>query len=496
MYRQTIEFKQLKPILCISNQKSKFDSVLGVENKLYKSLINLFTTFYIYTKPHRELYLVGGCVRDMLLDKEPKDYDLCTSATPDEVKKICDKIGLKYFDSGIKHGTLTIIDEFYGQSYEITTYRTESGYADKRHPDKVKFVKSLEEDLKRRDFTINSFAYNLLNQELVAIDESFLKDLELGIIRTVGDANKRFEEDALRMLRAIRFSAQLNFSISTNTYEAIKSNCNLIMYVSKERIRDELTKILLSDNPQKLELFSITGLEKYSLYDYNIIDSMLNCEHQNPWHYTDVFHHTMDVVKSLPKEFNLRWAGLLHDIGKPHVKELKEGTVDHYHYHGHQDVSAELALNIMEVLKFSNEQKDLIYKYVKYHDDDLVECRISKFKKVLNDIGKENFLNFIKLRQADANAHRLIKDTKYAIGYIDKIKERYLETVINDDALTVKDLKLKGDFIIEDGWFKGKEIGDCLNWLLAQVLEHPEYNTEERLKELYFTYKEMSFQNS
>ena len=425
----------------------------------------------------------------MLLGKEPKDYDLTTNATPDEVKAIIKGIGLKSFDSGIKHGTLTIIDDFYQQQFEITTYRVEGKYLDHRHPKEVTFVCSLEEDLKRRDFTINSFAYNLLTNEVLMLDESYLNDLKLGIIRTVGDANTRFGEDALRMLRAIRFSAQLGFSIAKDTYEAIKLDCDWMLYVSRERVRDELTKILLSDNPQRLELFAITGLEKHSFDGYQRpITYMLQCDHQNPWHYTDVFHHTMDVVKALPKKFELRWAALLHDVGKPKAKKPRpQGPADHFVYYGHPEISAEIALEVMYILKFSNEQKDLIYKYVKYHDEELVTCKKSAFKKVLVDIGKENFLDFIKLREADSNAHRLSKDTKYAIDYIDKIKERYLEATINDDALTVRDLKINGYDLMNIQIFN-KEIGSTLNYLLERVLEDPNLNEKNILISLASEY--------
>lgn len=495
MYKEKIEL--IKPII-YENDPQLTGDFFGVDNRLYRSLRNLFEAFYIYTKPHRELYLVGGCVRDMLLGKEPKDYDLCTDATPDEVKQICKSLKLKTFDSGIKHGTLTIIDDFYHQSYEVTTYRLDGKYSDGRHPDEVTFTPSLEEDLKRRDFTINSFAYNLLDNELVMLDETFLNDLKLEIIRTVGDANKRFEEDALRMLRALRFSAQLNFSISLDTYKAIELNAELLSLVSRERIRDELTKILLSDNPQVLELFSITGLEKYAFEGSLMpIREMLNCEHENPWHYTDVFHHTMDVIKRLPKEFILRWAGLLHDVGKPLAKKPRpQGPEGHYVYYDHPEYSSAIAINLMECLKFSNEQKDLIYKFVKYHDEELVECKASKFKNILVDIGKEHFLDFIKLRFADASAHKLTKDTKYAIDYIDKIKKRFNETVIKEEALTVKDLAIDGNDIIADGFLQGKEIGDCLRWMLQIVLEKPEENTREKLLEYLQMFKEMSFQSS
>ena len=344
MYKEKIEL--IRPVIYPEGiEEFRF----GQDNKLYRSLKRLFDSFWIYFK--RELYVVGGSVRDLLLGKTPKDYDLCTDATPEEVKDIIKELGLKSFDSGIKHGTLTIIDEFYGQTYEITTYRTEGDYSDNRHPDKVEFIFDLEEDLKRRDFTINSFAYDLLRNELVMLDSSFKSDLDLGIIRTVGDPCERFEEDALRMLRAIRFSAQLGFSITKHTYNALSMCAPLLKNISKERIRDELTKIIMSDNPQMLEFICNTGMEQYMFDGLTPITDMLNCEHQNPWHYTDVFHHTMDVIKRVPKAFELRWAALLHDIGKPKVKQLKPGTTDHYRYIGHPEESVKIADKLMEMLK-------------------------------------------------------------------------------------------------------------------------------------------------
>ena len=483
MFTKKIEFEQLKSILYPKDTDGKPIFSCGVDNRLYRSLIRLFETFYIYTKPHKELYLVGGCVRDLLLGREPKDYDLCTNATPDEVKQICDAIHLKYFDSGIKHGTLTIIDDFYNQSYEITTYRVDGKYTDGRHPDEVVFTPSLEEDLKRRDFTITSFAYNLLQCELIALDESYLKDLEHGFIRTVGKAEDRFNEDALRMLRALRFSAQLNFFIAPDVYAAIKKLASKLFQISKERIRDELTKILLSDNPQVLELFAITGLEAYAFDGLVPIKAILKCPHQNPWHYTDVFHHTMDVVKRVPKTFELRWAALFHDFGKPAAKKLKEGTTDHYNYHGHQELSLNIIEELMETLKFSNEQKELIYKYVKYHDAELVEIRNGKFKRIVADIGIEHFSDFMKLKLADTFAHNLMKDTKYAIDYPDKIYERFDKIIEENQALSVRDLNINGYDLMDLG-LKGKQIGECLDYLVEEVLEDAALNNHEKLIEL------------
>ena len=481
MFTVKKELKQLNSIIYSENATDQDKFYFGCENRIYRSLFRLFEAFWIYNK--KELYLVGGVVRDLLLGKEPKDYDLTTSASIEEIREICAKLNLKTFDSGVKHGTLTIIDDFYKVSYECTVYRKDGKYTDGRHPDEVTFTPRLEEDLKRRDFTINSFAYNLLTKELVMLDESYLKDLELGIIRTVGNPIDRFGEDALRMLRALRFAAQLNFTIQRDTFAAIKESASKIALISKERIRDELTKILLSDNPQVLELFVITGLESYAFDGITPIGDILNCYHQNPWHYADVFHHTMDVVKRVPKTFELRWAALMHDFGKPAVKELKDDASGYYHYHCHQEVSANIAEKLADLLKFSNEQKDIVYKFVKYHDEPLAEVRNAKFKAIVNEIGKDNFLSFIKLRTADALAHRLLMDTKFAIDFPDIIKERFSKIIDEDQALKVTDLKINGYDLINLG-LQGKQIGDCLNYLLGLVLEDAALNNHETLIEL------------
>ena len=484
MFKKKIEL--IKPIIY---QKPEQDGIFqyGQDNRLYRSLIRLFEAFVIQSK--KELYLVGGGVRDLLLGREPKDYDLCTNATPKEAKKICEDLGLKTFDSGIKHGTITVIDEFYDQSYELTSFRKDGKYTDGRHPDTVKFGVSLEEDLKRRDFTINSFAYDFLRNELVMLDESYLKDLEFGIIRAVGDPAERYEEDALRMLRALRFSAQLNFSIEKYTYKAIEMCKALIEKVSKERIRDELTKIIMSDHPEVLELVCVSGLEKYLFDSLTPFTDILNCEHQNPWHYADVFHHTIDVINRTPKVFEVRFAAAFHDLGKPTVKELKEGTTDHYHYHGHQEVSADIALKLMDILKFSNDQKDLIYKFIKYHDDSLDVVKNATFKRVVNDIGKENFPLFMKLRLADAMSHRLSQGTIYAIDAVSKCYDRFADLVAKDEALTVKDLDIDGYDLMNMG-FQGKAIGDCLEKLLEAVLENNELNKKEKLLEMALQIKQ------
>ena len=490
MFKKQIEFSKLGLIIC-----NKDTGFFNQQNTLRTSLDRLFQQFWIYNK--KELYLVGGCVRDLILGKEPKDYDLCTNATPDEVKKICDSLDLDYFDSGLKHGTITIMDTFFHKNYEITTYRIDGKYTDNRRPDSVTFTPSLEEDLKRRDFTINSMAYDLLKKELVMLDKSCMDDLNMGVIRTVGNPKDRFSEDGLRMLRAIRFAAQLGFTIEPKTYQAIKDCAPLINLISKERIRDELSKILMSDNPQALEFIVNTGLENNDMWGCKTyIGDMVNCEHQNPYHYTDVFHHTMDVIKRLPKNLDIRWAGLFHDIGKPVVKKLKPGTTDHYRYIGHPEESARIADEIMDILKFPNNNKEYIHKVVLYHDYPLSTCSMKKFKEKLAEIGVPNFEGFIKLREADALAHKLSVSTSFAIDAIQIVKDRFMKVRNNHEPISIHDLAINGDDIVSDGFLQGEEIGECLRWMLGIVLEHPEYNTKEKLLEYLQTFKEMSFQNS
>ena len=437
--------------------------------------------FQVFTYEGKELFLVGGVVRDLLLGKKPKDFDLCTNATPQEAKAIVEKYGFGTYDTGIKHGTITILDSVNNLSFECTTYRCDGLYSDGRHPESVEYINSLEEDLKRRDFTINSFAYNLLNHQVYMLSKEYLRDLEFGIIQTVGKPENRFNEDALRMMRAIRFSALLGFVIEENTYNAIINCKENITHISKERIRDELTKIIMSDNPQLLELVFVTGLAEY-LPEIKPIGDMLTCEHETPCHYTDVFHHTMDVVKGVPKTFNLRWAALLHDIGKPSVKRLKEDTTNQYVYHGHEKASVELAENVMTTLRFSNAEQSVIEKYIKFHDVDMISCSNKTFKKYVTEIGEENFLDFIKLRKADSLAHWLSKSSRYVLD-ISKVYKRYEQLILTPQPLRTKDLAVDGYDLLALG-YKGKQIGIIMNTLLDMVLEKPELNTKEQLLDI------------
>lgn len=429
-----------------------------------------------------ELYLVGGCVRDIILGRTPKDFDFCTDLTPEEMIEATERVDYTTFTiipTGLKHGTVTFHDKFDGNSYEVTTFRTDGKYEDHRRPDEVTFTRSLEEDLKRRDLTINSLAIDVMNfgdeLDVYMLDASYLYDLEYGVIRAVGDPRQRFEEDALRMLRAIRFSAQLGFTLDTDTFEAIKEKASTIKCVSHERIREELTKILMSDYPQMIELLNLTGLDEY----LNLpITAMINERQHNKYHYADVFHHTMDVIKSVPKDFELRWAAFFHDWGKMSTVSVDEDGWEHYY--GHPDKSADMAMAFMLDYKFDNKSIDNIYKLVKYHDSPIgANVKLKGMKKLINKLGEDLIPKFMRLTFADRLAHRL-NDTRFSIENIDSGKKKLINLSINPTPMKIKDLAVNGKDLIAVGLI-GKEIGDTLNYMLELVLENPELNTKDYL---------------
>lgn len=465
----------------------------------YRSLQTLFSL--IVGRGEYELYLVGGCVRDLLHqnlhqnaptifeDRTPKDIDLCTSATPEQLKKLIKEYGNENYtvwDSGIKHGTVTVVNSKFNESVEITTFRVDGKYSDGRRPDSVEFSASLEEDLKRRDLTINSFAYNLLEDELIMLEETFMSDLELGIIRCVGNADERFQEDALRMLRAIRFSAQLGYSIETETLNAIKRNAELITKVSAERIRDELTKTLCSDNPHMLEMLIVTGLHKFIMPE---LEEMLNCKQHNKYHYTDVLHHTFDVIKNLPKNnMRLRWSALFHDMGKPESVSVDEEGYEHFY--GHALLSADKVKKYSELLKFDNNTAEFVYKIVKYHDRDITSMRKKTFKDLINTVGQDIFKEYLMFRQADGFAHNQEFDEE-VLSSISQAKEQYKSILLYEEPMSIKDLVINGHDVIELG-LEGKDVGRALRACLELVLDNPYNNKKETLLEKV---KEMLYNN-
>ena len=436
-----------------------------------KQVKNILNTFY---NNNYEAFIVGGCVRDAILNKEPKDFDITTSSTPDITQKLFNKT----IPTGLQHGTVTVIID--GESYEVTTYRTEGNYLDNRHPEKVEFVTNIKDDLSRRDFTINALAYN----DKKGLIDYFngLEDLNNKVIRAVGNPDKRFQEDALRMLRAIRFSCQLDFKIEEITYLAIKNNYLLIKNISNERIRDELCKILISDNcVQGLKMLQETNILELILPEINaLVEYTPKCNNHN----RDVFKHTLNVIENTKGNNNLllRLSALFHDVGKLNtIKKLPNG---HHYFPGHSEESAKMTKNILSRLKFDNITINrvcaIICDHLVLHVDYMPTD--GEIKRLINRVGVNNIFILFDLQRADINS---LWDPIPFLRKVDYIADRVKFIIKNEDPLTIKDLHLTGsDLINKLGLKPGKIIGETLSYLLELVLDDKALNTKEQLLEL------------
>ncbi|EHJ00068.1 Polynucleotide adenylyltransferase region [Clostridium sp. DL-VIII] len=414
-----------------------------------------------------EAYAVGGCVRDSILSKKPKDWDITTKAKPDDVIRLFDRVVL----TGLKHGTVTII--LNNENYEVTTYRNDGEYEDNRHPKQVKFVSSLKEDLARRDFTINAMAYNEIN----GLIDYFggIQDLNDKIIKTVGDPKQRFGEDALRMLRAIRFSAELNFRIDSAIITAIKELKDNIKYISKERIREEFNKILINDS-RKIEI-----LKECELLDYIIpgINRTYDFDQNNPYHVYDLYTHTLLSLEAIDSVLHLKLTMLLHDFGKLFTKTTDKNGISHYYSHGKESVIA--AKNILKDLKYDNDTINLVLTLIQYHDC-ILESKAS-IKRMLNKIGEDLFRDLIKVKRADILSQNPLYIKEGLLNLI-KVEEKLDLIIKQRECFNLKDLKINGKDLIYLGFNKGKEIGEILKYLLDLVIENPNLNDEEKLIEL------------
>jgi tRNA nucleotidyltransferase (CCA-adding enzyme) len=419
-----------------------------------------------------EAFIVGGCVRDSLLKKTPNDWDITTNAKPKDIIRIFEKT----VPTGIKHGTVTVLIK--SNSYEVTTYRIDGEYTDKRRPDSVEFSNDIVEDLKRRDFTINSIAYNG-DKGLVDPFNGY-SDITNKQIKCVGKANDRFEEDALRMLRAVRFSSQLNFEIVKDTYISIKNKAHLIKEVSNERIQVELNKILISDS-SKIKLLKDTGLLYFIMTEICELDEV---EQNTPYHKYNVLEHTLFAVDAIENILVLKLAMLLHDTGKAVSKTTDKRGVDHFY--GHAKASVNISRDILNRLKYDNNTKRKIVTLVAYHDCKLLPDKVS-IKKLLNKLGNvELFRDLLKIKWADT----LAKNPKYIKSRILELIdiERILEDILeNKECFCIKDLALNGRDLIEIG-YKGKEIGTILNRLLEIVIQDPELNDLHILRNLIYKF--------
>jgi len=416
-----------------------------------------------------EAYIVGGCVRDCLLGKEPQDWDITTNAKPNQTKSLFEKT----VDTGIKHGTVTVIIN--GGCYEVTTYRVDGEYVDNRHPASVEFTSSLKEDLRRRDFTINAIAYHPSE----GFQDPFggIHDIERKIICSVGDASARFREDALRMLRAVRFSAQLAFSIDDKVIQSIQENSRLIKNISIERVREELTKILISPCPMRFIMLRDTHILQHVLPEFEV------CFHtvqNHPYHIYNVAIHTLNAVSYIEPDRILRWAMLLHDIGKPLTKTIDENNIDHFY--GHPEKSAKLAEIILKRMRFDNKSIARIIRLVKHHDR-RIEPSFKSVRKAAAAVGEDIFLDLLKIQTSDKKAQNpAYLDERLA--KLKEIEEIFCQIRDKGECLGLKDLAVNGNDLIDIGFAEGKQISIVLNKLLDMVLEDPEINDKEKLLEI------------
>jgi len=413
-----------------------------------------------------EAYIVGGCVRDAILGRTPGDWDITTSAMPEEVKTIFRRT----VDTGIKHGTVTVLIK--GESYEVTTYRIDGEYEDGRHPKQVTFTRSLSEDLLRRDFTINAMAYH---PETGLVDLFGGKeDLAARITRAVGVPDDRFDEDALRILRAVRFSAQLDFDIEPATMKSIADHAGNLRLISAERIRVELTKTLVSDHPEKFMTFYETGITRVLFPEF---DQMLAMPQENPWHCFDVGRHTMEVVKGVPADTVLRWTALLHDVGKLWTKTVdEEGNA---HFYGHAKRSAEFAEGFLRDLKFDNHTIDMVCLFTRHHDA-WFDGSDKVTRRVISRVGKENFPALLQIARADAMAKSDFAKAQLLPKY-DIVEEGFRRIIAADQCTSLKELAVSGGDLIKAGIKPGKEMGELLQSLLTHVIDVPEDNVKEVL---------------
>ena len=414
-----------------------------------------------------EAYAVGGCIRDFILGRTPDDWDITTSAKPDQVKALFPRT----IDTGIQHGTVTVMLDKEG--FEVTTYRIDGEYEDGRHPKEVTFTANLVEDLKRRDFTINAMAYN----DKAGLVDAFegMRDIEKKVIRCVGDPMQRFTEDALRLMRAVRFSAQLGYEIEEKTLDAMRELSPNLVHISAERIQSELIKLVISPHPEKLRIAYETGITKIILPEF---DACMETEQNNPHHCYSVGEHTLRAMQEIRADKVLRLAMLFHDIGKPGTLTLdEEGIV---HFHGHPALSEKMTRDILKRLKFDNDTIYMTTNLVRYHDYD-VEPGPKYVRRAIMKIGEDVFPLLFDIKLADIKAQSAYM-RKEKVERLEAVRQVYEEVVAQKQCVSLKTLAVTGkDLMREIGMQPGPEIGLILKKLLDLVIEDPSLNEKEIL---------------
>ena len=424
-----------------------------------------------------EAYAVGGCIRDSLLGRVPKDWDITTSALPAQVKELFPRT----VDTGLVHGTVTVMIGKDG--FEVTTYRIDGEYTDGRHPKEVIFTPSLLEDLKRRDFTINAMAYREQDGLVDAFDGA--GDLAAGRIRCVGNPLDRFGEDALRMLRAVRFAAQLDFRIEEQTQEAIRRLAPDLQRISAERIQTELVKLVTSPHPEYLRQLYTLGISNVVLPEF---DRMMETGQNHPHHCRNVGEHTIAAMQQIAPDKVLRLAMLFHDIAKPLCKTTDEDGIDHFY--GHPAQSAALAEKILRRLKFDRATMDAVCALVYWHDDNPNLTR-GEVRRAMVRCGKEQYPALFAVKRADILAQSDYRRAE-KLAYVDDYEKLYDTVIREGDCISLKQLAVHGRDILALGICQGRQVGEILKMLLELVIEDPHKNKYEYLMQAAKDYLEQS----
>lgn len=425
-----------------------------------------------------EAYAVGGCVRDSYMGRIPNDWDITTNALPAQVKEIFRRT----IDVGIEHGTVKVM--MGNDGYEVTTYRIDGEYEDSRHPKEVTFTSDLAEDLRRRDFTINAMAYS----EKTGLVDLFggMQDLKDGVIRAVGDPAERFDEDALRMLRALRFSAAFDFKIEDETAKAISRLRGNLANISAERIRTELEKLICSDHPGRLRQAYDLGVTAVIFPEWDV---MTECEQVTPHHFTNVGDHTIVALEYIVKHFHdidkkedriLRIATMLHDIAKPAKKFRGDDGADHFK--GHPEEGVAMAESFLRRLKYDNDTIKRVKKLVRFHDD-TPELTYPSVRRFIVDVEASNMDNLMRLKLADLYAHTDYKREE-KLRRIETLDEMYRQIIKDGDCLSVSSLAVGGNDLMAEGIPAGPVIGSALSKLLEAVLDDPSVNEREKLLDI------------
>lgn len=436
---------------------------------------NVDTAINLLQSAGFEAYAVGGCVRDSLLGKTPNDWDITTSAKPEDMKSVFAEFHC--IDTGIKHGTVTVVID--GEPLEITTFRLDGEYEDNRHPKSVTFTSNLGADLGRRDFTVNAMAYSKMTGTVDLFGGQ--NDLKNKIIRCVGDPDRRFNEDALRILRALRFASALDFEIEEKTAQSLLKNRALLGNISEERIAKELLKLVCGKGAKQI----LTDFAPVLFEILPELQPMYKNSHDNPHHCYDIYEHTLIAVESIDPELTLRFAMLLHDCGKPAVKKFDENGVAHFY--GHQRISAEISAQILARLKVSNKFRDEILFLVSNHDRWELYENTEKMPRYLSKFGLDGVLNLLKVMRADVLAQS--PEYRYRLDQIADAEETAKNLAAQKPCLSLSELQINGRTLMDIGIPQGRKLGAVLAQLLDEVIDGVTKNTQEalttRAREIY-----------